>query len=223
MTWSVLGSFALSSLILALAPGPDNIFVLTQSALYGVKKGILVICGLCLGILVQTLCVIVGVTAFISAIPILLTLIKFAGAAYLLYLAFMAVTHARAVAHIDLSGSLSQKLSPELLTASRLIRRGLIMNLTNPKVQLFFLSFFPQFLPQGISGWPLMGYMALLGAIFATATIIVFCAIAVFSGSLKHKFESPRFNQCLNYGAALIFTGLALYTIYSALQDSILR
>lgn len=217
MSWSVLGSFVLSSLILALAPGPDNIFVLTQSALYGVKKGILVIVGLCLGILVQTLCVIVGVTAFISAIPILLSLIKFLGAAYLLYLAFMAIRHARAVATINLD---SAGLKPEQLTAARLIRRGLIMNITNPKVQLFFLSFFPQFLPHDISGWPLMGYMALLGAIFAAATVIVFCAVAVFSGSLKAKFESPRFNLCLNYGAALIFIGLALYTVHSALQDT---
>ena len=135
MSWSVLGSFALSSLILALAPGPDNIFVLTQSALYGVKKGILVIVGLCLGILVQTLCVIVGVTAFISAVPILLSLIKFLGAAYLLYLAFMAIKHARAVATINLEAG---GLKPEQLTAVRLIRRGLIMNVTNPKVQLFF-------------------------------------------------------------------------------------
>ena len=138
MSWSVLGSFALSSLILALAPGPDNIFVLTQSALYGVKKGILVIVGLCLGILVQTLCVIVGVTAFISAVPILLSLIKFLGAAYLLYLALMAIKHARAVATINLE---TGGLKPEQLTAVRLIRRGLIMNVTNPKVQLFFLSF----------------------------------------------------------------------------------
>lgn len=217
MSWSVLGSFALSSLILALAPGPDNIFVLTQSALYGIKKGMMVILGLCLGILVQTLCVIVGVTAFISAIPVLLVLIKFAGAAYLLYLAYMAIKHARAVATINLEAS---GLKPEQLTAWRLIRRGLIMNITNPKVQLFFLSFFPQFLPQGISGWPLMGYMALLGLIFALATILVFCAIAIFSGSLKSKFESPRFNQCLNYGAALIFICLALYTCHSALLDS---
>lgn len=218
MTWSVLGSFAITSLILAAAPGPDNIFVLTQSALHGVKKGMMVIIGLCLGIILQTLCMIVGITAFITAVPVIMVLLKVAGALYLCYLAYMAITHAKTTAHIDLSAQPQQDV-PNW----KLVRRGFIMNITNPKVQLFFLSFFPQFLPQGISGWPLMGYMALLGAIFATATIIVFCAIAVFSGSLKHKFESPRFNQCLNYGAALIFTGLALYTIYSALQDSILR
>lgn len=250
MTWSVLGSFALSSLILALAPGPDNIFVLTQSALYGYRKGLLVIFGLCLGILCQTLCVVVGISAFITAIPILMTILKFVGAAYLLYLAYMAITHAGATAHInleaqskaptassntpsDVNPSNNQQenvssvaepkkaISHAVTTTSelsnfKLIRRGLIMNITNPKVQLFFLSFFPQFLPKDVSGWPLMGYMTLLGAIFTLATVIVFAAIAVFSGALAEQFKSPFFNRCLNYTAAVIFIGLAAYTLFAA-------
>lgn len=218
MSLSVLLSFALTSLILAAAPGPDNIFVLTQSALYGVKRGILVIIGLCLGILCQTLCMIVGVTAFITAVPVLMLLLKIAGAIYLGYLAYMAIKHARAVAHIDLG---SEQQSPEQdklasLTPLRLIRRGLIMNITNPKVQLFFLSFFPQFLPPEVKGWVLMSYMALLGTIFALATVIVFCAVAVFSGALAAQFKSVKFNLCLNYSAAFIFIALAVYTLSTA-------
>lgn len=221
MTWSVLSSFAITSLILALAPGPDNIFVLTQSALYGYRKGLLVILGLCLGILCQTLCVVVGISAFITAIPILMILLKFAGAAYLLYLAYMAITHASAVAHINVNTSTPDgskaltKIEP-VLSNFKLVRRGLIMNVTNPKVQLFFLSFFPQFLPKDVSGLPLMGYMTLLGLIFTFATIIVFAAIAVFSGALAEKFKSVTFNRCLNYSAAVIFICLAAYTIFVA-------
>lgn len=268
MTWSVLGSFAITSLILALAPGPDNIFVLTQSALYGYRKGLLVIFGLCLGILCQTLCVVVGISAFITAIPILMTLLKFAGAAYLLYLAYMAITHASAVAHINVAPpkaptskliespaansidnirddnresdhtnsnnteSNTQNTNqanaqakdsadhhavvPVELTNKQLVRRGLIMNITNPKVQLFFLSFFPQFLPKDVSGLPLMGYMTLLGLIFTLATVIVFAAIAIFSGALAEKFKSVTFNRCLNYSAAVIFICLAAYTLFAA-------
>lgn len=212
MTFSILGSFALSSFILALAPGPDNIFVLTQSAMYGFRKGMLVIVGLCLGILCQTFCVVVGISAFITAIPILMTLLKFAGAAYLLYLAYMAITHASAVAHINLDHN-TTNLEPAL-SNFKLVRRGLIMNITNPKVQLFFLSFFPQFLPKDASGLPLMGYMALLGLIFTLATIIVFAAIALFSGALAEKFKSVTFNRCLNYTAAIIFIALAAYTLF---------
>ena len=91
MSFSVLTSFALASFILAIAPGPDNIFVLTQSALYGVKKGIAVIIGLCLGILIQTLCLVVGLSAFISAVPALMIVIKLIGVAYLCYLAYQAI------------------------------------------------------------------------------------------------------------------------------------
>ena len=211
MTWSVLGSFAITSLILAAAPGPDNIFVLTQSALHGVKKGIMVIIGLCLGIILQTLCMIVGITAFITAVPVIMVLLKVAGALYLCYLAYMAITHAKTTAHIDLSAQPQQDV-PKW----KLVRRGFIMNITNPKVQLFFLSFFPQFLPQGIHGWTLMGYMALLGCIFALATVLIFCLVALFSGSLASQFKSVKFNMCLNYSAAVIFISLALYTISTA-------
>lgn len=216
MSLSVLLSFSLTSLILAAAPGPDNIFVLTQSALYGVRKGILVIVGLSIGIVIQTMCMIVGITAFITAVPILMLLLKIAGACYLGYLAFMAIKHARSVAHIDLNSTPSQEQAK--LTPYRLIRRGVIMNITNPKVQLFFLSFFPQFLPEGIKGWELMGYIALLGLIFALATVVVFCAVAIFSGSLAAQFKSVKFNLCLNYSAALIFIALALYTLASAFE-----
>lgn len=220
MTWSVLSSFAVTSLILALAPGPDNIFVLTQSALYGYRKGLLVICGLCLGIICQTLCVVVGISAFITAIPVLMILLKFAGAAYLLYLAYMSITHASSVAHINVSthaeGSTAVAKVEPVLSNFKLVRRGLIMNITNPKVQLFFLSFFPQFLPKDVSGWPLMGYMTLLGLIFTLATIIVFAAIAIFSGALAEKFKSVTFNRCLNYTAAVIFICLAGYTLFIA-------
>lgn len=221
IAWNLLGSFALSSLILALAPGPDNIFVLTQSALYGVRKGILVICGLCLGILCQTLCVVFGVTALITSIPFLMTLLKFAGAAYLCYLAYMAITHANSVAHIDLPSASADSGSKavtkvEPLSNFKLVRRGLIMNVTNPKVQLFFLSFFPQFLPHDLQGTMLLLYMGLLGIIFLLATIIVFVAIAVCSGFLAAQFQSVTFNRCLNYTAAVIFIGLALYTLFVA-------
>lgn len=212
MSLSVVFSFLITSLILAMAPGPDNIFVLTQSALYGVKKGLLVILGLCLGICIQTLCMIVGITAFITAVPILMVLLKIAGAIYLCFLAFMTIKNAKAVANIDLNGANTQNKN---LTPYRLVRRGLIMNITNPKVQLFFLSFFPQFLPKGVTGWPLMTYMGLLGFLFTLATLIVFCTIAFFSGTLSSKFKSERFNIYLNYSAAFIFIALAIYTLAS--------
>ena len=236
MSFSVLTSFALASFILAIAPGPDNIFVLTQSALYGVKKGIAVIIGLCLGILIQTLCLVVGLSAFISAVPALMIVIKLIGVAYLCYLAYQAIkaslalsressqaaasaaragadAKADAVAEdgADTKSHSHNKLGD--ISYRRLVYRGLIMNITNPKVQLFFLSFFPQFLPSSAQGMVLAAYMALLGAIFGIMTLIVFCSIALFSGTLSSYFNSPSFNIKLNYSAAFIFLALAVFTL----------
>lgn len=236
MSFSVLTSFALASFILAIAPGPDNIFVLTQSALYGVKKGIAVIIGLCLGILIQTLCLVVGLSAFISAVPALMIVIKLIGVAYLCYLAYQAIraslalsressqaaasaagagagadAKADAGAGAETKSNSHNKLGD--ISYRRLVYRGLIMNITNPKVQLFFLSFFPQFLPSSAQGMLLAAYMALLGAIFGFMTLIVFCSIALFSGTLSSYFNSPSFNIKLNYSAAFIFLALAVFTL----------
>lgn len=232
MSFSVLTSFALASFILAIAPGPDNIFVLTQSALYGVKKGIAVIIGLCLGILIQTLCLVVGLSAFISAVPALMIVIKLIGVAYLCYLAYQAIKASRALSRESSQAAASaagagagadagtdaetksqahNKLGD--ISYRRLVYRGLIMNITNPKVQLFFLSFFPQFLPSSAQGMLLAAYMALLGAIFVLMTLIVFCSIALFSGTLSSYFNSPSFNIKLNYSAAFIFLALAVFTL----------
>ena len=238
MSFSVLTSFALASFILAIAPGPDNIFVLTQSALYGVKKGIAVIIGLCLGILIQTLCLVVGLSAFISAVPALMIVIKLIGVAYLCYLAYQAIKASRALsressqaaasaagagasadagagAKSDAGADNHSRAHNKLGDVSyrRLVYRGLIMNITNPKVQLFFLSFFPQFLPSSAQGMVLAAYMALLGAIFGIMTLIVFCSIALFSGTLSSYFNSPSFNIKLNYSAAFIFLALAVFTL----------
>ena len=230
MSFSVLTSFALASFILAIAPGPDNIFVLTQSALYGVKKGIAVIIGLCLGILIQTLCLVVGLSAFISAVPALMIVIKLIGVAYLCYLAYQAIRASLALSRecskaseagagagagaedaADTKSHSHNKLGD--ISYRRLVYRGLIMNITNPKVQLFFLSFFPQFLPSSAQGMVLAAYMALLGAIFGIMTLIVFCSIALFSGTLSSYFNSPSFNIKLNYSAAFIFLALAVFTL----------
>ena len=246
MSFSVLTSFALASFILAIAPGPDNIFVLTQSALYGVKKGIAVIIGLCLGILIQTLCLVVGLSAFIIAVPALMIVIKLIGVAYLCYLAYQAIkaslalsressqaaesaagagagADAKAVAGAGAKADAGAEAGADTKSHShnklgdisyrRLVYRGLIMNITNPKVQLFFFSFFPQFLPSSAQGMVLAAYMALLGAIFGLMTLIVFCSIALFSGTLSSYFNSPSFNIKLNYSAAFIFLALAVFTL----------
>ena len=131
-----LAAFTAVSLLLCISPGPDNLFVPTQSALYGRSAGVYVTLGLCAGLIVHTAAVAPGIAALIKASPLAFSLLKYAGAAYLLFLAWQ-TQHAG-------SDALTMQRA-DTPTAGRFHRRGIIMNVTNPKVTVFFLALLPQF------------------------------------------------------------------------------
>ena len=199
-------TFAGASLVLAVAPGPDNLFVLAQSAVYGVRAGLTVVLGPCTRLVVQTICAACGVAAVVAAVPALFWGIRIAGACYLIYLAWMAWTHA-----------VSDSEGPQgtALTGMALWRRGVIMNITNPKVQIFFLAFFPQFVKQSTEGLDLIIQMIIQGVTFIGATLIVFSAVAWGAGALADRMRSPRFQLWLNRTSAVIFLMLAVFTVLS--------
>lgn len=237
MSLAALLSFTLSAIILAIAPGPDNIFVLTQSAMHGYKKGLAVVIGLTIGICIQSFCMVAGITALFIAIPALVTILKTIGALYLSYLCLKATQsfikryRSKSDANdkqVDTNTSSQEVYSQGASQAQdrskpqdnsildfKMIRRGVIMNCTNPKVQLFFLSFFTQFLPQGLGQYELMFYMSIMGLIMAMSTFVVFGSIAIFAGKLAEQFKTRLFNLILDGSAALIFAALALYTLAS--------
>ncbi len=191
----------MASLALAFAPGPDNIFTIAQSATCGVRSGLCVVLGLCTGVLVQTVAAALGLASVFSASPALFWGLRIAGALYLFYLAVMAWRHAR-----DPVGRGEAQRLPGLL----LWRRGLIMNLTNPKVVLFFVAFFPQFLPKGATAEEAAVQMAVQGATFLLATLAAFSLLALAAGSLGALIASPRGALWLNRGSAVIFVALAV-------------
>jgi threonine/homoserine/homoserine lactone efflux protein len=193
-------AFFLASTLLAIAPGPDNVFVLTQSALHGKLSGLVVVFGLCTGLLVHTTAVAFGVAVIFQASTLAFTLLKIIGACYLVYLAWQIF---RATPEQIRMQSDQQK------SLGTLYRRGIIMNVTNPKVSIFFLAFLPQFAD------PVRGSISLqmvaLGGIFITATILVFGAIALIGGALGEWLNrSERAQRVMNWTAGTIFVGLAL-------------
>ncbi|NTU58335.1 MAG: LysE family translocator [Chlorobiaceae bacterium] len=192
--------FFSTALLLALSPGPDNLFVIAQSAQNGRKAGFAVTLGLCTGLVGHTLAVAFGLAAVVQASAMAFMILKTAGALYLLYLAWQAW---RAGAVND------QAAAVPALSDLDLYRRGIIMNLTNPKVSLFFLAFLPQFAD------PRHGSMALqflqLGAVFIFATMIVFGGLSLAAGGLGDRFRrSPSSLQFINRVASAVFVGLAL-------------
>lgn len=189
-----------ASVMLGLAPGPDNIFVLTQSTLNGVRAGLLVTMGLCTGILVHTILVAFGLAAIFAASDLAFVAVKTVGACYLLYLAWQAF---RAQPE-DIGNGGQPKVR-----GLRLYGRGIVMNVTNPKVAIFFLAFLPQFAD------PAAGKMApqliALGLVFILATVLVFGSVALLAGKLGDRLRrSPAAQVWLNRIAGVVFVGLAV-------------
>ncbi|WP_299812126.1 LysE family translocator [uncultured Roseibium sp.] len=198
--FDVLTVFFAAAVALGVAPGPDNIFVLTQSALYGRFAGLVVTLGLCTGLIVHTIAVALGVAAIFQTSELAFTLLKFAGAGYLLYLAFQAFRAGKT----EISGGNSPALS-----AWTLYRRGIVMNVSNPKVAIFFLAFLPQFADPARGSVP--GQILIFGALFIVATILVFGGVALGGGMLGAFLKrSPKAQVRLNRLAGLVFVGLAL-------------
>lgn len=195
----VLVVFFAAAVALGFAPGPDNIFVLTQSALHGRLAGLVVTLGLCTGLIVHTAAVAFGVAALFAASATAFTALKLIGAAYLLYLAWQAVRAGKSALSGDAHGE------PSLW---QLYRRGIVMNLTNPKVAIFFLAFLPQFANPQCG--PLATQLLVLGGVFILSTILVFGMVSLAAGSLGDWLKrSPRAQAVLNRIAAVVFVGLA--------------
>jgi len=198
--------FAGTSLLLALAPGPDNLFVLAQSALYGPRAGLLVTLGLCSGLVAHTLAVAGGVAVLFASSPLAFMLLKVVGSLYLFYLAYGAW---RAGAEPATAGAVPAQPS------GALYRRGVVMNVTNPKVSLFFLAFLPQFTDPQRGQVPLQ--VATLGGVFILATILVFGGIALMAGKVGAWLQrSSRARQLLQRSSAVLFAVLATSVLLAA-------
>ena len=192
-------AFFTLSLILGFAPGPDNIFVLMQSATEGRRAGMVVVLGLCAGLVVHTAAIALGLAAVFASSATAFTVLKVVGAAYLVYLAWGAFRAPTG----DLTGA-----APRTSSAGRLFMRGLVMNLTNPKVVFFFLALLPQFV-QPARGSVTLQLFA-LGGIFIAATLVSFGCITVFAAAVSaHLMRSPKAQRILNCLAGTVFLGMA--------------
>ncbi len=193
-------TFLIASILLALAPGPDNIFVVTLSALHGKSAGIVVMLGLCTGLIVHSSAVAFGVAVIFQTSTVAFSMLKFIGAGYLIYLAWQAF---RAPA------SAIQDNNESKINHWQLYRRGIIMNVTNPKVSIFFLAFLPQFADPHRG--PIWIQILLLGGLFIIATVLIFGSIALLAGTLgKWLKRSSHIQTLLNKTAGTVFLGLAL-------------
>ena len=213
--------FFIAALVIGIAPGPDNLFVLAQSATYGARLGFCIILGLCTGIAIHTCLLVAGVSALIAASPTAFFVIQCLGAAYLLYLAYKSFGVRAGVVKMDGDSRSEPEMtnnaeskdpvkSSGVPSARSLYMRGIIMNLTNPKVILFVLSLIPPAVRLERPIHPSL-QMAIFGGEFILATMIVFGSIALLAGTVK-KFllTSPKANRNLNWFSGCVFVLLAV-------------
>lgn len=194
----VLAAFCAAALLLAFLPGPDNLFVLTQSAMHGASTGLVLTLGLCTGLVVYSVAVAFGVAAVFEATPQAFTALKTAGAAYLLYLAHGALRAEPA----PLDGG--ARVDPR-----QAYRRGIVMNLTNPKIAVFFIAFLPQFTSPARGS--VSTQLLVLGGLFILCSLAAFAIIASAAGLLSGWLRrSDRGQVILNRVAAVVFVGLAI-------------
>ena len=195
----VLAAFCATALLLAFVPGPDNLFVLTQSAMHGARTGIVLTLGLSTGLAVYSAATAFGIGAVVYTSPVAFNALKVFGAIYLLYLAWQAVNARPA--------SVGTR-APVAESTGRAYRRGIIMNLMNPKIAVFFLAFLPQFASPARGSLSTQSLM--LGALFILCSLCAFFAISAaavwLSGWLR---RSDRSQILLNRVAAAVFVGLA--------------
>jgi threonine/homoserine/homoserine lactone efflux protein len=168
-------SFLGVAVLLTLMPGPDILFVIAQSLSQNKKAGIATAFGLCSGLIVHITAATLGVSALIYQSALAFAVVKYAGAAYLLYLAWQAWREKQEGFHLDNQQSLEYKA---------LYKKGILMNLLNPKVSLFFLALLPQFVNKSIGHAALQ--MFILGLIFLIQALVIFVAVSVGAEKLRH-------------------------------------
>ena len=189
--------FLISSLVLTLMPGPDILFVLNQS-LENKKSGFLISIGLCSGLVIHTLILMFGLSVFIETNEYLINYLKYFGALYLFYLAY-----------VEFQTKLNKEIEPN---STNLFFRGLYMNLVNPKVLLFFIAYFPNFLFSETISVSLQ--FLILGSIFISQALIIFFIVSIASNTLSSYLKIDIRNKKLTYFKSLVFIVIGLLILF---------
>jgi threonine/homoserine/homoserine lactone efflux protein len=197
-----LSLFFVASIALILAPGPDSLYVLARGLGQGRRAGIIAALGSSSGLLAHTTLAALGLAVLLQTSEIAYTVVRVGGALYLIYLGIRALLSRERLA----IGAASSQFSPQ-----RMYLQGLLTNVLNPKVALFFIAFLPQFVDPHTPSFALS--MLTLGLVFATLTVCYLTVVGLLSGALGRALLSRlRIARAIRWvsGAALIGLGLRL-------------
>lgn len=200
MNYGIL-SFLMTVLIINIAPGPAMLFVLNQSVKHGVKNGIKAAAGVELGVFFYVLCAAFGLVVLFQQFPTLYRVVQVCGALYLLWLAWLSWPRSRK----EGNGSVAEK---EIKPAKHTFGKGILINLTNPKIGIFFISLLPQFVPTGDS--PTWLYFLLYGLVFNIGGILVNTMVGIMAFNLKSVIQQ---NSWFDYVPPILFVLISFIAI----------
>ena len=192
-------TFALAAALLIALPGPSVLFVIGRTLALGRSAGLLSVVGNASGMLVQTSLVALGVGAIVAQSIVVLTVIKFAGAAYLVFLGIQAIRHRR-----DVAAPVEQ--SPPRSTL-RLLGEGFVVGITNPKSIIFFVAILPQFIVPSAGSIPLQ--LAELGLTFVLLALVMDSTWVLTAGAARQWFaRSPKRLSQMGVAGGVVMIGL---------------
>lgn len=198
-------SFLGVAIVLTVMPGPDNLFTLAQSIAKGKNAGIYTSLGLCTGLIVHITAATIGVTAIIYQSALAFTVVKYIGAAYLLFLAFKSFKEKGSSFDLKAENSLDYKA---------LYKKGIIMNLLNPKLSLFFLAFFPQFIHYENGNASIQ--MLVYGIVFLIQAFVIFMLISIFAGKVGYFLRNnPSLSKKISMIQGSLFALIGLKIAFS--------
>uniref|UniRef100_UPI0031DCFFCE LysE family translocator n=1 Tax=Streptomyces hawaiiensis TaxID=67305 RepID=UPI0031DCFFCE len=205
-------AFLLTTLVVVATPGTGVVYTLAAALSRGRRAGVVAAVGCTLGIVPHLLATVTGVAALLHASATAFQVLKYAGVAYLLYMAWSTARDKEAL--VVEEGEAPPEAPPEV-SARRVIVRGVLVNILNPKLTIFFFAFLPQFVSPGEPHAVLR--MAALGGFFMLVTFVVFAAYGVLAASVRrHVVGRPRVTAWLRRGFAGSFVALGAKLAFTA-------
>lgn len=202
---SILLAFAVACAVISLAPGPDMMFIIANGIARGRRAGVIAALGMSTGLAVHTIAAAAGLGALLAAAPAVLEALRIAGALFLVYLAIATWRASRKTLADPMPAAPNRSLRKTYAMA-------VLTNLANPKVILFYVAFFPQFVSPG--GWPAWAQFLVLGAVLICVGLSVDATVGFVAGKLSELLRRrPAIRRCLDRVSAAIFGALAVRLI----------
>lgn len=201
--------FILTGILLNITPGSDTMYIITRSVSQGKKAGLYSVLGIVSGILVHTVLAALGLSIILANSPLAFTIVKYIGASYLCYLGFKMLTSKSESVIADGLPNNEKLVQAKTLNYKQIYKQGVLTNTFNPKVALFFIAFFPQFIDPSYAHSTVS--FLILGLIFALTGLIWCLCLALLASRFSEKLrENPAIESMLNKFSGVVFIGLGI-------------